>query len=111
MRSLAAALLRRAIADALKGKDDADTALAWVHGYPSLLSFAWCCSVLEIEQERARGCFLALIQSPQQFRHLVPSSKRLRWRWGLEFLLGAVSLNYVEWSSPMADSGPILSVG
>ena len=65
-------LLSRAIADALTGKDDADTALAWVHGYPSPLSFQWCCSVLEIEQERARGCFLALIQSPQQFRHLLP---------------------------------------
>ena len=71
MRSLAAALLSRAIADALKGKD-ADTALAWVNGYPSLLSFAWCCSVLEIEQERARGCFVTLIESPQQFRHLLP---------------------------------------
>ena len=71
VRSLAAALLSRAIADAIKS-EDADTALAWVNGYPSPLSFAWCCSVLEIEQERARGCFLALIQSPQQFRHLLP---------------------------------------
>ena len=72
MRPLAAALLSRAIADALKGKDDADTALAWVHGYPAALSFAWCCAILEIEQERTRGCFLGLIQSPQQFRHLLP---------------------------------------
>ena len=74
MRPLAAALLSRAIADALKGKDDADTALAWVNGYPSLLSFVWCCSVLEIEHERARGCFLALIQSPQQFRPPAPGA-------------------------------------
>ena len=45
VHSLAAALLNIAITDALKGKDDADTALAWVNGYPSLLSFAWCCSI------------------------------------------------------------------
>ncbi len=85
---LAAALLSRAIADALKGKD-ADTALAWVNGYPSLLSFAWCCSVLEIEPERARDCFLALIQRPQQFRHLLPVLGGVkRWTYVRFFLTG-----------------------
>ena len=67
MRSLAAAVLARALADLLRGRDTAEI-LSWVQGRPSALPFWMACYWLDIRAQATREHLEKVAANPSAYR-------------------------------------------
>ena len=67
MKSLAAAVLTRALTDLLKGRDTAEV-LSWVQGRPAALPFWLACQMLDISPRDTRVRLERMAANPSAHR-------------------------------------------